>query len=703
MDCSRAFACLALAALLPASHLARAEGPPPPPNPFLSARPFTVEASSRPVRDLKLSIGAGTALLAEGSVTLVSEPDGTPAGFFFSGKGTLEYVARDPREYPAIRYVVKKNTGLSPTTGDAGLVVKDSLQTLLWIASGVPLPAMPGKPDGPSLAAAFDKHVSRFAKTREPSFAHLLTAQRRDAPLRPLVRAEASGGKEDLVFVHDAFETGRERLSTSGRIQVRLRLGDDRPWAILLAEQPIAGDLFDPPVPRAVLTHVDLSLAASDRTDATVSVTETFEAHRGVVGTLLLDLLDTVEYQTGASAIETEMSWNTRRRLPRIEERPIRVTGVFDEAGHPLPFDHRDGQIAVALGEPVPEGGSARVRFELEGGLLVRPLDSSYWILGNEPWFPLPGLAAQAFTARVTVKVKKPFRPIAPGRTIRRVEEGDFHLLETRLDTPVQFLTILAGSYDWEEETKDGVTLRVVSNGGRNPTAYRSLLDLGFATVGFYEVFLGKMPARELTIVEVASWGMGQAPAGLLLITSEAFNPMGKGAYRRSAAGVNERFAHELAHQWWGHGVRMPSLSEQWLSESFAEYCSAFFIRRAAGTQAYNLYLNLWKTRAKESKDSVPILLAYRLRARNDQIQADRLRSQLLYARGPLVLASIHAEIGDEAFLNFLASVQATLGGQTGTTRQVEDILEAVTKKDWTPFFDRFVRGMVIPEVPAAK
>ncbi len=703
MDLSRALACLALAGFLTASHCARAEGPTLPPNPFLAADELSVGSASHPVRDFRLSIGAGTALVAEGSAALVTGADGTPAGIFVTGKGTLEYVARDPREHPAVRYAVKKNTGLSPSNGDAGLVVKDSFQTLLWLAPGAELPPIPGEATGPSLAAALDRHRVRFEKIEEPPFAHLLAAQRRDAPSRPLVRAEASGGKEDLVFVHDALEAGSERLSTSGRIPSRVRLGDDSSWPIVLAEQPVAGDLFDPPAPRAVLTHVDLTLTASDGTDAAISVTESFEARRGALGTLLLDLLDAAEVRTGASVIETEMSWSSRRRRQRIQERPVRVTGVFGEDGRPLHFDHRGDQIAVALAEPVPEGKVVRVRFEIEGGLLVRPLDNNYWVLGTAPWFPLPGLAAQAFTARMTVKVKKPFKPMAPGVTVRRAVEGDFHVLETRLDRPVQFLTILAGAYDWEEETKDGVTLRVASHGGRNPTAFRSLLDLGFATTGFYEVFLGKMPVRELTIVELASWGMGQAPAGLLLITGEAFNPMGKGAYRRSAAGVNERFAHELAHQWWGHGVRMPSLSEQWLSESFAEYCSAFFIRKAAGMQGYDLYLNLWRTRAGETRDSVPILLAHRGRAKNDQIHAERLRSALLYAKGPLVLAAIHREIGDEAFLTFLATVQSTLGGQVGTTRRVEEVLEAVTRKDWTPFFDRYVRGTEIPEVPATK
>lgn len=178
---------------------------------------------------------------------------------------------------------------------------------------------------------------------------------------------------------------------------------------------------------------------------------------------------------------------------------------------------------------------------------------------------------------------------------------------------------------------------------------------------------------------------------------------MGKGAYRRAAAGVNERFAHEVAHQWWGHGVRTPSFSEQWLSESFAEYCSAFFLRRVAGHEAYDSFLRRWRRGAGETKGSVPILLAHRLHAKNDQIQAERLRTQLLYGKGPLVLAAIHREIGDEAFLTFLASVQAALGGQAATTRRVEEVLEAVTKRDWTPFFDRFVRGTEIPEVPSEK
>ena len=667
---------------------------------FRSADELSVTDSSRPVKGLLLSAGAATVRLPEGRAVVVTDPDGAPVGLFLSGKGNLTYVSRDPREYPAVRWALSKNTRLSPTPTEAGLAVTDSFETLLWLAPAEMLPELPSPASEPSLAPAFRKHRDRTAKVKEPPIAHLRAAQRRDAPGARVVRAETTGGREDLVFLHDPLESGRERLTASGRFQVRVSRGDDRSYAILLAEQPIEGDLFDPPSPRVVLTHVDLKLTASSGSDVSISATETFEARRGAVGTLLLDLVDTVESQTGAIVQRTELFGRVRRGSDRIRERPVTVRGVFDEAGNALGFDHRSDQLAVALRAPIAEGESARVRVEIEGGLLVRQLGNNYWFLGLAPWFPAPPLAGRAFSARITTSVPKPFHPIAPGVTLRRAEEGDRNVLETRIDGPAQNLAVLAGAYSLEEESKDGRTLRVAAYGGRNRTATRSLLDLGFATASFFEIFLGKMPVRELTVVEMAVWAQGQAPAGLLLIGMEAFNPMGTGLYRRAAAGANERFAHELSHQWWGNGVGLPDLSEQWLSESFAEYCSALFIRQAAGKDAYDLYLTRWRSRAAKTKETVPLLLTHRLRAKNDQVQADNIRTWLLYDRGPLVLAAIHREIGDEAFLTFLSSVQSTLGGRLGTTKRVEEVLEAVTRKDWTPFFDRFVRGTEIPTVP---
>ena len=50
----------------------------------------------------------------------------------------------------------------------------------------------------------------------------------------------------------------------------------------------------------------------------------------------------------------------------------------------------------------------------------------------------------------------------------------------------------------------------------------------------------------------------------MMFITKEAFDPLVE-TNQFFTQGINERFAHEIAHQYWGIVVKMPSHEEQWL------------------------------------------------------------------------------------------------------------------------------------------
>ena len=119
--------------------------------------------------------------------------------------------------------------------------------------------------------------------------------------------------------------------------------------------------------------------------------------------------------------------------------------------------------------------------------------------------------------------MKKPFVPFASGRTVSRRQEGDENIVETELDKPDRFAIVMAGSYQFEEETRDGMTVRVASYAAKNDIAIRQLTDLAFGIIRFYEPFLGPFPFRELTIIEINEYGWGQAPPGTVFITKEAF------------------------------------------------------------------------------------------------------------------------------------------------------------------------------------
>jgi aminopeptidase N len=232
----------------------------------------------------------------------------------------------------------------------------------------------------------------------------------------------------------------------------------------------------------------------------------------------------------------------------------------------------------------------------------------------------------------------------------------------------------------------------------KNPRAMKQLTDLAATIIAFYTGFLGPFPFPEFNIVEIDSFGFGQAPPGFMFITKEAFNPLAGEANQLFSQGVNERFAHEIAHQYWGHAVKMPSDEEAWLSESFAEYSAALFLRTARGESTYRTMVNHWKGQARPAIDVAPIPLADQVSLPSDWTMEDAIRFGLLYAKGPLLLASLHRQLGDDAFLTFFKSYQKSFRWKFGSTKTVQGLLQYMTKKDFSPFFDQNYWGTALPK-----
>jgi len=201
-----------------------------------------------------------------------------------------------------------------------------------------------------------------------------------------------------------------------------------------------------------------------------------------------------------------------------------------------------------------------------------------------------------------------------------------------------------------------------------------------------------------LNILEINDWGFGQAPPGVMFITKEAFNPLMGETNQLFSEGVNERFAHEIAHQYWGHVVKMPSLEEQWLEESFAEYSAALFLRQFKGKSAYDSLVSHWKGRASYATDKAPIPLANLISASGDSSIYFATRTGLVYDKGAYLLYTLHKELGDDTFLTFLKSFQKSFRWKFGSTKKVEGLLEFLTKKDYRPFFEANYWGTGMPK-----
>ncbi len=630
-----------------------------------------VEASSAPVADLRLVSGHLSLLCKSGKASLVRAGD-EAVGVFFQGNGSLEYQSVDPIEFPLTSFNVRKATSLTAQKGEKSLIVRDSFTQALWLAAGQPLPALPGSGGGASLQSAFERQQEKFRRARGRPVSHFFALQRFDAASTPLVISHVDGGAEDLEYFFDAGADSSEglvvlRKSDSNDPEMRKLL-----LRTVLSDQPIGRDRRDPLPPRFLLTDVDWDVTASDGKEATISVVETLVPQGRRQDLFRFDLHNTTYTLVGAGV---------------LEPRTFHVRKVTDGSGRALLFDHRNGELLVELTAPAEADRPLKMRFEIDGDFLVRPGGDNFWLLGVEPWFPQPEMGEQYYT----------LHSVVTGKTVSRRTEGNLNVLETRIEQPVQFAVVLAGKYDFEEQTKNGVTIRVATYALKNTRAMKQLAELAFSIIEYYEQFLGPFPFPEFNILEINAWGFGQAPPGVMFITKEAFNPLMGERNQLFSQGINERFAHEIAHQYWAHVVKMPSLQEQWITESFAEYSAALFLKQFKGNATYNLLVNHWRTRASFATDAAPIPLANLVSVPNDFVTRFAIRTGLIYDKGALLLATLHKELGDDMFLTFLKSYQKSFRWKFGSTKTVAGLLQYLTKKDYAPFFAANYWGTGMP------
>jgi hypothetical protein len=632
---------------------------------------------SAPVSNMAISIGHMKLNLASGSAANVTAA-GEPLGLFFKGSGSFEYVA-EATELPLVARNVKSDSKAKMN----GATISDDVAEVLIFRAGEALPAI-GDSGGEALADAYKAHRALFDRARIDSPCHKIAPARFGLPGKALV-AEIVTAHDNLVYTFDSADAQQESLESVHLFNTFV--GDKRlqQWlvATTLSSQPVGRDVKTYAKPPFTLTALDYTLIA-DGDNARLDVTETI-----------------VPRLPGQQALRFGLT----NQLFVGEGKPMRtinLRSVTDEQGHALSFDHDQNDLLLMLAAPVSQ--PFKLKFVIDGDFLFREGGDNAWQLVNFDWFPQTRtLAGGYFTVHSVVKVKKPFIAIVPGNTVGRREEGDFNVVENAIDKPVNFPNVHAGKYDIIEEKRGDLIIRVATYALRNERAAKTLINLAYGFIADYEVFLGPFPWKEFNIVQVNDYGYGQAPPATMFITNEAFNPTrpsdedyAASAEQYFSQGINERFAHEIAHQYWFTVVKIPSIEENWLSESFAEMSAAMTIKRLRGDAYFNRLVSTWRGRARESASVAPIPYVHRIGG--DRRLARAARIHILYNKGPLLLETIHKQLGEEKFLIFLKSYQKSFAWKFGTTKDVAGLLGFMTKQDWNPFFDQYFWGMQIPQ-----
>ncbi|HEX2252323.1 MAG TPA: M1 family aminopeptidase [Thermoanaerobaculia bacterium] len=638
-----------------------------------------------------LVVGRATITPAAGTAVRLLLAGSDPVGLWVDGPAALSYAVEDRFSVPVARRNVKRAAAFGGSEQDGRLMITDPLRgAVVWswsLAAGAARDSAPVA--GDTAFSPWAAEVLQQALFSPPSN---LLLQERGAEGAGAGAAYAlfDGEREDLRLVVDPRFDRHESLDVLGTVTRRSELYKGRRLAHDLADQPIGRPWWEAAPPALIASHLALEVVSDGSQHVRVTSRTTVRAVRGGEGVWRVDLESTVYDGRGLS--------------------PLVVEKVAVD-GEPAGWVHQGDELLVDLGRRLAAGQTAEVEVVNAGALALRPNNDNYWSLTTWPWYPQPPLDAELASLDIRVLVPEPYTPFASGETTSRLTVGGVNMLRTRLERPVQFPVVAAGRYHVVEREHGGVKLNVASYAFGKEKAADRLARLFFGAADVLGQILGTpYPFAEVDVVEINDWGWGQAPAGVVFITQEAYNPISDELSRVYSGGVNGRYVHEVAHAWWGHVLKMPTYEEQWLTESFADYSAALALQAMAGgkkgDRELQRILRDWKSRSEQLGDGASIFLANYLAGEDEGDH--RVRRDLLYSKGPLVLHALRQELGrqagssekgDRIFQAVLRAMLTNFAFRHGETRHLVGILNQVTGTDWQPWFERYVYGTEIPKV----
>jgi Carboxypeptidase regulatory-like domain/Peptidase family M1 domain len=428
----------------------------------------------------------------------------------------------------------------------------------------------------------------------------------------------------------------------------------------------------------------------------------------------------------------------------------LRVTRVTDQNGQNLHFIQenrkQDGSFYVVLDEAPAIEHEHAISVEYVGDkVLDNAGNGSYYVNARESWYPnLNGFGEKALYD-LTFKVPPSNVVISVGKLEGQSTEAGFAVSHWVTAVPVAVAGFNYGEYK-KIDYPDTATHYNISGyyltdlpdslrpyqdsaflGALSPIAMtKYALDQTRAQMQVCTFFFGKPPYDNVNITEQPNFNFGQSWPNLVYLPISAYIDSTQrwmlfGHIDRQFNGfVQEVTPHEVAHQWFGHGVGWASYHDQWLSEGFAEFAAGLFLQQAVGKKWEKDYIDFWerqRVRILEKNnfgvspnDAGPLWLGLRLISpRSAQAyQGDT------YSKGAYVLLMLRSlmyadhdpsQNRDQAFIDMMHDFMATHHDTPASTESFKAIAEKhMTKQmdiehnghlDW--FFDEWVYGTQVP------
>lgn len=305
------------------------------------------------------------------------------------------------------------------------------------------------------------------------------------------------------------------------------------------------------------------------------------------------------------------------------------------------------------------------------------------------------------FHARVAVPATSKLTASVSGRTVGEREEGGWRVVEVESEGHAAYFPgVGVGRYvtvdDPAVQGFPAVRVRAFSS------HYGTIDQFGPETrrvIGFYEGYLPPYPVREVEVFEAPARFDGFvwiAPHGMVNLQMMLSTQVTGYSIRDEPHLESAVYAHELAHQYWGHLAPPATVEDFWIAESFSELFACLYVSAAFEQRDCALRME-HKREAWESADAPPNELASLSRA-----YASWAQPRIVYDYGPYLLGEmLIRRIGQQAFFSAVDVMLRERAWEPLTTERLEGYLSLASGQDLGPFFDFWVHGGRLPKLTA--